>query len=85
MISFDYGWGNMDNKDAISEALILVGQGMSVLKAAQQFGLPADLVYQELKAKRDNLAARPRLTACPCCGTMVAPERIDHSLLVKGE
>lgn len=62
------------------EALALVNQGMTPFAAAKQVGLSANTLYVALKKER----AKQGVEACPCCGTLVAGEKINRNVLREG-
>lgn len=59
------------------EALALVNQGMAPFAAAKQIGLSANTLYVALKRQREKQGVE----ACPCCGSLVAAEKINCSVL----
>lgn len=61
------------------DAIALVDQGMSVLKAAAQIGVSHNTVYLALKKRR----AKANLVACPCCRSLVEKSRINQEVLTE--
>lgn len=59
------------------DAMALVDQGMAPYAAARQVEMSPNTLYVALKRRREKETQE----ACPCCGSLVAKDKIDWSVV----
>jgi hypothetical protein len=61
-------------------ALRLVADGMTPYAAAKEAKITPQAVYRAQARERDKALRSGALVACPCCGSLVEPARIENTI-----
>jgi hypothetical protein len=70
----------MESKTQKALALMDADPGLTAYSAAKSVGITPTTLYNAIK-RRATMSLR---VPCPCCGTLVDSDRVDHTVLNVG-